>query len=236
MTLKRRQFTRKFKLQVLQYARPTARGSILPSCSETTADGSQAVQGIGRRQLRQRSVRELLCQLGMRVARSKEICDQGRGLNRPGRIHRGLLQYPQTTLVPRVPFTCKLRKEAQENRLNHNLSSVHKTGKDHLDRLFQHVLHSEGSLARCPGQGCSTSAISRRGQTGRLNRRRQRVEIKRPTNHDKENIVAIEVTQIIYLVIGLLIGLMIGRLSIVLGIFVRSESNRVDKERQPDEV
>ena len=40
MTLKRRQFTRKFKLQVFQYARTTAHGFILPSCSETTADGA----------------------------------------------------------------------------------------------------------------------------------------------------------------------------------------------------
>ena len=78
----------------------------------------QTVHGLGGRLLRQRPVRELLRQPRMRVACSKAICQQARSQNRPVRIHRGLLQYPQTALFSRIPVPHKLRKEVQETRLN----------------------------------------------------------------------------------------------------------------------
>lgn len=36
---------------------------------------------------------------------------------------------PADDTHPQVPFTCKLRREARENRLNHNSPSVHKNGE-----------------------------------------------------------------------------------------------------------
>jgi len=78
----------------------------------------QTLDGFGRRLLRQRPVRELLRQPGMRTDRSQTFCHQVRGQTRRVRVHRGLLQHPEKTRFPWIPFTCKLRKELQENCLN----------------------------------------------------------------------------------------------------------------------
>ena len=78
----------------------------------------QTLNGFGRRLLRQRAVRELLRQPGMRTARSQALYHQGRRQTRPVPIHRGLLQHPEKTLFPWIPLTHELRKEVQENCLN----------------------------------------------------------------------------------------------------------------------
>ncbi len=78
----------------------------------------QTLNGFGRRLLRQRAVRELLRQPGMRTARSQALYHQGRRQTRPVPIHRGLLQHPEKTLFPWIPPTHELRKEVQENCLN----------------------------------------------------------------------------------------------------------------------
>ena len=78
----------------------------------------QILNGFGRRLQRQRPVRELLRQPGMRTARSQALYHQGRRQTRPVPIHRGLLQHPEKTLFPWIPLTHEPRKEVQENCLN----------------------------------------------------------------------------------------------------------------------
>ena len=78
----------------------------------------QTVHGVGRRLLRQRPVRKLLRQPGMRTDRSQAFCHKGRGQARRVRVHRGLLQHPEKTLFPWISLTHELRKELQENCLN----------------------------------------------------------------------------------------------------------------------
>ena len=70
-----------------------------------------SIDGVGRRCLRQRDVRELLRDPGMRTARAAQVPDQGGSTHGHLRVHRGLVQSRAAALRPWLSFAHQLRKE-----------------------------------------------------------------------------------------------------------------------------
>ena len=64
--------------------------------------GDRAIDGLGRRRVRQRDVRELLRDTRVRTPRPAELPDRSRGTARSLQLHRGLLQHPPAPLGARL--------------------------------------------------------------------------------------------------------------------------------------
>src|SRR5206468_10278787 len=71
-----------------------------------------ALDGIGRRRLRQRHGRELLRHARMRADRSAALPQSGRGGAGGVRMDRGLVQLPSPPLVARLPLAERVRAAA----------------------------------------------------------------------------------------------------------------------------
>src|SRR6202049_3179043 len=103
-----------------------------------TLQGSRraAVDGIGRRRLRQRDVRELLRDPRVRVSASPPLCVAGRGKDRLLQLHRRLVQPGAAALRPRLPLAHGLRTcdggTTNGSVINQARQHSTKTGQLHL--------------------------------------------------------------------------------------------------------
>ncbi len=81
--------------------------------------------GLGRRLLRQRDVRKLLRDPGMRTARAPPLQDPARGADGGVRVHRGLVQPASAPFRPRLSLADQLRKDTSLTTIKPKLLTLH---------------------------------------------------------------------------------------------------------------